>query len=111
MWSSLEAMISKLANIDLSYNGKPEEAHKQCLVGRDTCFVLLGDAIDTEAETEKLKSELKHQKGFLIGVQKKLGNDKFVANAAAEVVDRERQKQADAESKIEALEKAIAALG
>ena len=110
MWNGLEAMICKLANIEISYANKPAEAHKQTLVGRDTCFVLMADTMDVNAEIAKMELELKHQRGFLISVEKKLSNEKFVANAQAEVVDREKQKQADAVSKIESLEKAIKAL-
>jgi valyl-tRNA synthetase len=110
MWNALEAMICKLANIELSYASKPSEAHKQILVGRDTCFVLMADTMDVNAEIAKIEAELKHQRGFLISVEKKLSNEKFVANAQEEVVNREKQKLADAVSKIESLEKAIKAL-
>ena len=41
---------------------------------------------------------------------KKLGNEKFVANAKPEVVEAERKKKADAESKLVSLRESIAAL-
>lgn len=43
-------------------------------------------------------------------VLKKLSNEKFVSKAPANVIDMERKKQADAESKIASLKESIAAL-
>ena len=51
-----------------------------------------------------------HQKGFLISVQKKLGNERFVANAKPEVIDLERKKQADAEARIQTIEESLASM-
>jgi valyl-tRNA synthetase len=49
-------------------------------------------------------------KGFLQSVDVKLSNERFVANAKPDVLERERQKKADAESKIKTLEEALSAL-
>ena len=72
--------------------------------------VPLGGLIDVEAELKKAEAELKHLEGFLIGVKKKLSNERFVSNAPAQVVELERKKQADAESKINTLKETIAQL-
>ena len=66
--------------------------------------------VDTEAEIAKMEAEVKRLQGFLMGVQKKLSNERFVANAPAQVVELEKKKQADAETKIAALTESIAAL-
>ena len=50
-----------------------------------------------------MKEELKYQEGFLKSVQKKLSNERFVNNAPEAVVAKEKQKQADAEIKIQAI--------
>ena len=70
----------------------------------------LGNLIDAEAEIAKMEAELKHLQGFLVGVKKKLSNERFVANAPAQVVELERKKQSDAETKIAALTESIAKL-
>ena len=66
--------------------------------------------IDKEAELKKLQEELRYTEGFLASVEKKLGNEKFVNGAPEKVVAVERQKKADAESKIAALKAQIASL-
>ncbi len=61
-------------------------------------------------QKEKLTKDLNYLKGFLITVEKKLSNDKFVQNAKPEVIELERKKKADAESKIKVIEQTIASL-
>jgi len=73
-------------------------------------YIPLGDKIDKEEELKKLNAELDYTRGFLASVEKKLSNERFVSGAPAAVVDREKQKLADAKMKIEALEKQIAGL-
>ena len=63
-----------------------------------------------EAEIKKLQDDLKYTKGFLIGVTKKLSNERFVNNVPEAVVNKEKAKQADAESKIKVIEEQIASL-
>ena len=80
------------------------------MVGTDEYAVPLGDLIDVKAEIEKMEAQLKHLEGFLMGVQKKLSNERFVANAPEAVVALERKKQSDAEEKIASLKESLAAL-
>ncbi|MDD3063913.1 MAG: valine--tRNA ligase [Massilibacteroides sp.] len=80
------------------------------LVGTTEYAVPLGQNIDVEAELKKLNDELIYLQGFLRSVNAKLGNAKFAANAKPEIVENERKKQADAESKISTIEESIAAL-
>ena len=67
----------------------------------------LGNNINVEEEIKKMEAEIEYLKGFLNSVMKKLGNEKFVANAKPEIVENERKKQADAESKIKSLQDSI----
>ena len=73
-------------------------------------YIPLNDNIDKDAEIAKLTEELKYQEGFLNSVMKKLGNERFVNNAPAKVVEIEKAKQADAENKIKTLKAQIEAL-
>ncbi|MDA9328556.1 valine--tRNA ligase [Flavobacteriales bacterium] len=103
-------LIKKLANIsNLSYTTETVSGAKSFIIGTDEIFVPV--PIDVEKEKEEMHAELKRQKGFLIGVAKKLGNERFVANAPEAVVSSEKKKQADAEARIVILEKSLAELG
>jgi valyl-tRNA synthetase len=73
-------------------------------------YIELGDLVDVEDELKKLTEDLKYNKGFLISVMKKLGNERFVQNAPEKVISIEKQKKDDAEAKIKILEERIAHL-
>lgn len=73
-------------------------------------FIPMGIAINVAEEVERLSKELEYNKGFLLSVQKKLANERFVQNAKAEVIDMEKKKQADAEAKIKAIEEQLASI-
>lgn len=109
MPSELFPIISKLANVKI-FEGEAEGQASTFLVGTLKFGVPLSDFVDTDEEKKRLEDELRYQKGFLEGVRKKLGNAKFVANAPEAVVAGERKKEADALSRIEALEKSLTAL-
>ncbi len=104
-------VISKMGNITeiRAVNEKNPQA-MSFLVGTTEFAVPMGNNIDIEAELAKLEADLVYQQGFLNSVMKKLGNEKFVANAKADVVDAERKKQSDAESKIKTIEETIQSL-
>ena len=80
------------------------------MVGTSEYAVPLGNLIDVDAEIEKLEAQLKHLQGFLVGVRKKLGNERFVQNAKPEVVALERKKEQDSLDKIAAIEASLAEL-
>ena len=77
------------------------------MVGVTEYAVPLGSNINVEEEIKKMEAEIEYLKGFLNSVMKKLSNEKFVANAKPEIVENERKKQADAESKIKSLQDSI----
>jgi len=87
------------------------EGTQAFLVGTDEYAVPLGNLIDTEAERAKAEAEIKRLQGFMAGIEKKLQNERFVQNAPAQVVELERKKLADAQSKIAALEATVRNLG
>ena len=70
----------------------------------------MANNIDIDAELEKLNKELVYYKGFKESVLKKLSNERFVNNAPTIVVEGERKKLADAETKIKTIEESIVAL-
>ncbi|MBO7227348.1 MAG: valine--tRNA ligase, partial [Bacteroidales bacterium] len=104
-------MIAKLCNLSkIKYVNTKVENALSFMVGTVECFVPFTQNIDKDAELKKLEDELAYTQGFLQSVMKKLSNERFVSGAPEKVVAIERQKQADAEQKIKALEEQIAAL-
>ena len=80
------------------------------VVGNEKVYIKSDTAIDTAVQKEKLEKDLKYLKGFLISVDKKLSNDKFVQNAKPEVIELERKKKQDTESKIKVIEQSLSSL-
>ena len=80
------------------------------MVGTTELAVPVGNLIDVAAEIEKIEAELTRLEGFLKGIEKKLGNERFVSNAPEAVVALERKKQSDAQSKIATLRETLAGL-
>ena len=108
---AMEAVIVKLANLTgVETVTVKDPAAAVFMVGTTEYNVPLLDNIDVEAELAKLTKELEYLQGFKKSVEKKLGNERFVSNAPAAVVEGERKKLADAEAKIANIEASIAAL-
>ena len=106
----LETLITKLAHIE-SISYVTEEAEGTSFrVKSDEFFINLADELDVETERENLQKELEYTEGFLNSVIKKLANERFVQNAKGDIVEKERQKQADAETKILMLKEALVRL-
>ena len=109
--AAFHAVISKLCNLtSIESVATKAEGSASFMVGTTEYAVPLGNLINVEEELKKLEADLKYNEGFLQSVLKKLSNEKFVSKAPANVIEMERKKQADAESKIAALKESIAAL-
>ena len=103
--------IEKMANLS-AINVVTEKSNGSAsfLVGTTEYAVPLGSLIDVDAERKKLEGELQRLEGFLVSVEKKLSNERFVQNAPAAVVEMERKKQADAQQKIASIRETLATL-
>ncbi|GAB3566128.1 valine--tRNA ligase [Spirosoma luteolum] len=109
-FQTLEPLLRKMANLSaISYVSEQVDG-TAFLIKSDEFFVNLAGEVDTEQEAANARKELDYLIGFRESILKKLSNEKFVANAKADIVDRERQKLADADAKIQALEDRLATL-
>lgn len=109
--ATYDCLITKMANVSgVEVIATKGDGVSSFMVGTTEYAVPLGGLIDVEAELAKAEAELKHLDGFLVGVKKKLSNERFVSNAPAAVVELERKKQSDAESKIATLKETIESL-
>lgn len=105
------SVISKMANLkDVKVVSAKDATAASFMVGTDEFAIPLGDMIDVKAEIEKLEAQLRHLEGFLNGINKKLTNEKFVANAPEAVVAMERKKKKDSEEKIAVIRESLKAL-
>ena len=104
-------VMSKLCNLsEILFISEKQEGCASFMVGTTEYFIPLEGKLDIESELKKLNEDLNYNKGFLINVMKKLENERFVNNAPAAVLDLERKKKSDAESKIKSIEESIRSL-
>jgi valyl-tRNA synthetase len=104
----LEPVISKLANLsEVEVIQDEVEGAVSFIVKNVEYYVPVGSMVDAGEELGKLEEELSYTRGFLKSVELKLSNERFVQNAPEQVVEKERQKMADAEGKIAVLEAQI----
>lgn len=100
-------LVQKLGNLSVEFVDQFPDKGFSFRVGTVEFMVPVSENIDMEAEREKLEKEKAYLQGFLIGVRKKLTNEKFVGSAPAAVVDAERKKEADALEKIALIEEQL----
>lgn len=109
--AGLKEMVTKVAFLEsLEYTNEAVDSSVSFISGTEKYFVELNQTIDMAAEKERLEKELEYQEGFVASVNRKLSNERFVNNAPAAVVDKERKKLADGEAKIKNLKEALAQL-
>jgi len=105
-------VVSKLCNLSgISFVSEKQNGAASFMVGTTEYFIPLTGKLDIQAEIAKLKTDLEYNRGFLVNVMKKLDNERFVSNAPESVLELERKKKSDAESKIKSIEEALKALG
>ena len=106
-----EAVVRKLANVsEVHFAEKTDKPSFTFLVGATEISIPLSENLDLAEEKKKTEEEIKYLKGFLVSVEKKLSNEKFVANAKPEIVENERKKEKDAQEKIAILEEKLKSL-
>lgn len=104
-------LLKKLTNADdLSLVDNPVEGCVHIVVGTEKLFMKSHAAVDKGQQLDKMQKELEHLKGFLLSVEKKLDNERFMQNAKPDIIEREKQKQSDALAKIKTLEESMALL-
>jgi valyl-tRNA synthetase len=109
--ASFDCVVAKMCNLkEITVANGEMTGAMSFIVNAVEYFIPLGDLVDVEEELKKMEEELKYTKGFLISVQKKMSNERFVNNAPAKVIEIEKKKMADAEAKIKVLEDRIASM-
>lgn len=111
-YKKIEPVLCRQVNAEtLGFTDEAIAGAITAVVQTDKLYVVTDAAnVDVSAQKEKMQKELDHLKGFLVSIEKKLGNERFVQNAKPEVIDVERKKQADATAKIKAIEESLGLL-
>jgi valyl-tRNA synthetase len=110
-FAAIESILSKQVNAQtIQFTKEPKPNAITVVVGAAKFFIETKNELDLTSQKEQLSKDLEYQKGFLVSVEKKLSNERFVQNAKPEVVEMEKRKKADAEQKIKALEESLASL-
>lgn len=101
-------LLQKQINAEsIKFVSEPVAKSINLVVDQDRFYLVSQNAAHTETQRTQLLKDLEYQKGFLASVEKKLGNERFVQNAKPEVIEAERKKKADAESKIRLIEESL----
>lgn len=102
------SVISKLGNLsEVSFVSEKQEGAVSFMVRTTEYFIPLGSKLDIEGDIAKIQEDMEYNRGFLVSIMKKLGNERFVKNAPTNVLDLERKKKSDTESKIKSLEERL----
>jgi valyl-tRNA synthetase len=110
-YKAIQSILAKQVNAEqIGYTNESVSNTIAIVVQKDKFFIETTTELDTASQKEQLIKDLEYQKGFLVSVEKKLTNDRFVQNAKPEVVASEKKKKADAEAKIKAIEESLASL-
>jgi len=107
----ISALLGKQVNASISM-GIPENKADliTVLTDNDQYYIQTENKIDQSLQKEELLKDLAYYEGFLLTVEKKLNNERFILNAKPDVIELERKKKADAESKIQSLKNSLAQL-
>lgn len=104
--ASVVALLkADLITIDPDY--EPDSAVPSALTKLGSICMPVEDLIDRDAEVERLMKELNKVQGNLDKVTKKLDNEKFVAHAPEDVIDRQRELKKDLLERVEKLNKLV----
>ena len=111
IYQSIESILAKQVNAkSVVYTNSPVAESFSCVIGKDKFYIKTEQPVNTGHQKSDLQKELDHLKGFLLSIEKKLGNEKFVQNAKPEVLALEQKKKSDAEIKIKVIEESLAVL-
>ena len=109
--NQFNTLIQKLTNISVIEEVSDKVSGASFRVKSNEYFIPISKGnIDVDAEILKLQTELKRANGFLLGIQKKLSNERFVQNAPEQVIALERKKEFDTLAKIKTISASLESL-
>ncbi|MCF8449620.1 MAG: valine--tRNA ligase [Taibaiella sp.] len=111
-YNEVQDILSRQINAEqIGFTKEPVQGGISIVVQTDKLYIEAAAAtIDVAAQKQEMQKEIVYLQGFLLSIDKKLGNERFVANAKPEVIENERKKYSDAQAKIKTLEESLALL-
>jgi len=91
----------------VSFVSEPVEKSISFMVDKMQCSFTTEKEIDNSAQKIQLEKDLVYYQGFLQSVDKKLSNEKFVANAKPEIIEMENKKKNDAIEKLRIIQESL----
>ena len=110
IYSRISPILSKQLNAIIKLTDESVPKTISVVVKRDKFYIETETVIDTSAQKNELLKDLEYLEGFLLSVEKKLSNERFVQNARTEVIELERKKKSDAEIRLAAIKESLEAL-
>jgi len=108
-YKNFEGLIIKLANVSaLNFTTEKIQGAYSFLINTDEAFIPV--ELDKDAESKRIAEEINYLEGFLKSVETKLSNERFMANAKPDVIEKELQKKSDAENKLATLKEQLGML-
>ena len=95
--------LARVEDLEVGSGLRKPPASASAVVGRNEVYIPLSGMIDLEIERERLQKEIDQKEEFVVRIQRKLQNRQFVTKAPADVVDRERKKEADTVAELKRL--------
>ena len=102
--------LAKVENIITGENIEKPGASASAVFSKSEIYIPLKGLIDLDVERQRIEKEINRLEGSLKGIEKKLSNEKFVNNAPADVVEKEKTKQRDWTGNLDKLKKVLADL-
>ena len=105
--ANLIQRVGRVESVTVLADGEEPPASATALLGDMRMLVPMKGVIDVDAERARLGKQKQKAEADLAKTQAKLGNDKFVNNAPADVVTQERQRAVDFEKTIAQLDEQL----
>jgi valyl-tRNA synthetase len=111
VYSSIQSILVRQTNAsEMSFTDEAIPQSIAVVIGKEKFYLVTEQPVDTKSQKDELLKELEYLRGFLLSVDKKLSNERFVQNAKPEIVAIEQKKKADAQTKIKVIEESLASL-
>ena len=108
VYNTINVLVAKQINAGNISFVQAAVANTICtVIGHDQFYIETEQPVNSGSQKEDLLKELEYLKGFLVSVEKKLSNERFVQNAKTEVVEMEQRKKEDALNKIRVIEESL----